>query len=116
MINESGTMTGGGGKPRGGRMCLGSAAPRPLDTREAAAALCQPLRRCASCTLSEEAVCLDNLHVRLQRIPACQARGKTGLKAAQIRETCLPASSAAVKSAVLHGLRLYSLQAHVLKA
>jgi len=39
MINESGTMTGGGGKPRGGRMCLGSAAPRPLDTREVAAAL-----------------------------------------------------------------------------
>lgn len=39
MINETGTMTGGGGKPRGGRMCLGSAAPRALDTREAAAEL-----------------------------------------------------------------------------
>ena len=73
MINESGTMTGGGGKPRGGRMCLGSAAPRPLDTREAAAALAtaeqeltagtqvlamRSLSRCANtpdCTLSGEA-------------------------------------------------------------
>ena len=39
MINETGTMTGGGGKPRGGKICLGSAAPRALDTREAAAEL-----------------------------------------------------------------------------
>lgn len=28
MINESGTMTGGGGRPRGGRICLGKVAPR----------------------------------------------------------------------------------------
>ena len=39
MINETGTMTGGGGKPRGGKICLGSAAPRALDMREAAAEL-----------------------------------------------------------------------------
>lgn len=39
MINETGTMTGGGGRPRGGRICLGSAAPRAADTREAAAEL-----------------------------------------------------------------------------
>lgn len=39
MINESGTMSGGGGKPRGGRMCLGTAAPKSLDTRAAAAEL-----------------------------------------------------------------------------
>ncbi|KAK9829009.1 hypothetical protein WJX72_003379 [[Myrmecia] bisecta] len=39
MINESGTMSGGGGKPRGGRMCLGTAAPRTLDTKAAAAEL-----------------------------------------------------------------------------
>ena len=39
MINETGTMSGGGGKPRGGKICLGSAAPRALDTREAAAEL-----------------------------------------------------------------------------
>lgn len=39
MINESGTMTGGGGKPRGGRMCLGSAAPKAADPRAAAAEL-----------------------------------------------------------------------------
>ncbi|PSC72157.1 structural maintenance of chromosomes 4 [Micractinium conductrix] len=39
MINESGTMTGGGGKPRGGRMLLGSAAPRAVDGRAAAAEL-----------------------------------------------------------------------------
>ena len=39
MINESGTMSGGGGKPRGGRMCLGTAAPKTLDTRAAAAEL-----------------------------------------------------------------------------
>ena len=36
MINESGTMTGGGGKPRGGRMCIGSQAPRGVDSRAAA--------------------------------------------------------------------------------
>ena len=35
MINETGTMTGGGGKPKGGRMCLGTAAPKSLDTRQA---------------------------------------------------------------------------------
>lgn len=39
MINEAGTLTGGGGKPRGGRMCLGTAAPRALDSREAASEL-----------------------------------------------------------------------------
>lgn len=39
MINESGTMTGGGGKPRGGRMCLGKAPPKVVDSREAAADL-----------------------------------------------------------------------------
>jgi structural maintenance of chromosome 4 len=39
IINETGTMTGGGGKPRGGRMCLGNGTPKPLDTREAAAEL-----------------------------------------------------------------------------
>jgi structural maintenance of chromosome 4 len=39
MINESGTMSGGGGKPRGGRMCIGQAAPRNVDARAAAAEL-----------------------------------------------------------------------------
>ena len=39
MINESGTMSGGGGKPRGGRMCIGSAAPKPVDGKAAAAEL-----------------------------------------------------------------------------
>lgn len=39
MINDSGTMTGGGGKPRGGRMRLGSGAPKPVDKRAAAAEL-----------------------------------------------------------------------------
>lgn len=39
MINDSGTMTGGGGKPRGGRMRLGSGAPKPVDQRAAAAEL-----------------------------------------------------------------------------
>ena len=32
MINESGTISGGGGKPRGGRMCLGKSAARLVDT------------------------------------------------------------------------------------
>ena len=39
MINESGTMSGGGGKPRGGRMCLGTASPRSIDTQAADAEL-----------------------------------------------------------------------------
>lgn len=39
MINESGTMTGGGGKPRGGRMCIGSGAPKSVDPRAAEAEL-----------------------------------------------------------------------------
>lgn len=39
MINESGTMTGGGGRPRAGRMCLGSAAPRRTDDKASAAEL-----------------------------------------------------------------------------
>lgn len=39
MINDSGTMTGGGGKPRGGRMRLGSGAPKPVDQRAAEAEL-----------------------------------------------------------------------------
>ena len=39
MINESGTMSGGGGRPRGGRMCLGSQAPRAVDASTAAAEL-----------------------------------------------------------------------------
>jgi structural maintenance of chromosome 4 len=42
MINESGTMSGGGGKPRGGRMCLGASVPKAaavVDAREAAAEL-----------------------------------------------------------------------------
>ena len=40
-ISEAGTMTGGGSKPRGGRMCIGSAAPRSIDARAAAAELAQ---------------------------------------------------------------------------
>lgn len=39
LISESGTMTGGGGKPRRGKMCLGSGAPAAaaaLDGKEAA--------------------------------------------------------------------------------
>lgn len=32
-------MSGGGGKPRQGRMCLGKSAPQAVDTREAAAEL-----------------------------------------------------------------------------
>lgn len=39
MINESGTMTGGGGKPRSGRMCLGTAAPRHADDKASASEL-----------------------------------------------------------------------------
>ena len=39
MINESGTMSGGGGKPRGGRMCLGKEARRVVDTTTAQADL-----------------------------------------------------------------------------
>ena len=39
MINDSGTMTGGGGKPRGGRMRLGSGAPKSVDQRAAKAEL-----------------------------------------------------------------------------
>ena len=39
MINDSGTMTGGGGKPRSGRLRLGSGAPKPVDQRAAAAEL-----------------------------------------------------------------------------
>ena len=39
MINESGTMSGGGGKPRGGRMCLGKEARRVIDTSTAQAEL-----------------------------------------------------------------------------
>lgn len=39
MINESGTMTGGGGKPRGGRMLIGSGAPKSVDPRAAQAEL-----------------------------------------------------------------------------
>lgn len=39
MINESGTMTGGGGKPGAGRMCLGSAAPRRADDKASASEL-----------------------------------------------------------------------------
>lgn len=39
MINDSGTMTGGGGKPRGGRLRLGSGAPKPVDQRAAAVEL-----------------------------------------------------------------------------
>ena len=35
MINETGTMTGGGGKPKGGRMLVGNAAPRSLCPKEA---------------------------------------------------------------------------------
>ena len=40
MVNDSGTMTGGGGKPRGGRMRLGNAAPKQAaDARLQAAEL-----------------------------------------------------------------------------
>lgn len=39
LIAESGTMSGGGGKPRGGRICLGKQAPKSVDTRAAAAEL-----------------------------------------------------------------------------
>eukprot|EP00884_Botryococcus_braunii_P019465 jgi/Botrbrau1/6201/Bobra.0344s0041.1 len=41
MINESGTMTGGGGKPRGGRICLGNAPPKAVDTKTAQMELAQ---------------------------------------------------------------------------
>ena len=49
MINESGTMSGGGGRPRGGRMCLGSQAPRALDASTAAAELEQAAKDLDAC-------------------------------------------------------------------
>ena len=41
MMNESGTMSGGGQKPKGGKLCLGSARPRAVDAATAAAELAQ---------------------------------------------------------------------------
>ena len=41
-------MTGGGDKPRGGRICLGTAAPRAVDTRQAAAELATAEQELAS--------------------------------------------------------------------
>ena len=49
MINESGTMSGGGGRPRGGRMCLGSQAPRAADASAAAAELEQAAKDLGTC-------------------------------------------------------------------
>lgn len=45
IINDSGTMTGGGGKARGGRMRLGNGAPKPLDTAVAAAELAAAVKQ-----------------------------------------------------------------------
>ena len=49
MINESGTMSGGGGRPRGGRMRLGSQAPRVVDASTAAAELEQAAKDLGTC-------------------------------------------------------------------
>lgn len=61
MINETGTMTGGGGKTRGGKICLGSAAPRALDTREAAAELAVAEGELAAST--QVRLCIRVIHV-----------------------------------------------------
>lgn len=46
LISESGTMSGGGGKPRGGKMALGNAAPREVDARAAQAELAKGEQAC----------------------------------------------------------------------
>lgn len=59
MINETGTMTGGGGKPKGGRMLVGNAAPRALNPKEATEELqvCEEeftaSRQVAYCTMAD---------------------------------------------------------------
>ncbi len=84
MINDTGTMTGGGGRPRGGRMCLGSAAPRPADTRAAAAELAAAEKQEAASL--QASACHAGLNLRLSQTVLCIC---TTLKEALARSMAL---------------------------
>lgn len=80
MINESGTMTGGGGKPRGGRICLGKAAPKTVDGAELEAALAADEQTLGQqlevghCSASRESVNAPHHNMLLQFL--CCAKGR----------------------------------------
>ena len=82
MINENGTMSGGGAKPRGGRLCLGSAAPKVADAKEAAIDL-----RGAEAELEEAAVALKTARVALSE---AVAEAKAARFALEDVETSIP--------------------------
>ncbi|KAK9798137.1 hypothetical protein WJX73_006477 [Symbiochloris irregularis] len=82
IINESGTMTGGGAQPRGGRMRLGSSAPRPLDTEAAAADLAKEEQTAQG--ISQE------LQLARERLSGARAAVKAAEKAVNQLERGIP--------------------------
>ncbi|BDA46592.1 Structural maintenance of chromosomes protein 4 [Coccomyxa sp. Obi] len=82
IINDSGTMTGGGGKACGGRMCLGSGAPKPLDTAAAAAEL--------AAAEKQEGASLKALSEARQRAERAAATAAAAEKALAGLETGIP--------------------------
>ncbi|GAB4818756.1 hypothetical protein N2152v2_005802 [Parachlorella kessleri] len=92
MINESGTMSGGGGKPRGGRMCVGQAAPKNVDARAAAAEL-----QAAEQDLEGS---VQALQVARQQLSGAAAEAKQAEKALAELETAIPKARMEADSAL----------------
>lgn len=82
MINENGTMSGGGSQPRGGRLRLGNAAPKVADASEAAAEL-----RDAEKELESAAIALKQARAALSE---AIAEAKAARLALEDVETAIP--------------------------
>ena len=92
MINESGTMSGGGGKPRGGRMCLGNAAPKTaVDAKQAAEEL-----QAAEQVLNDSA---EALSVAREQLAEAAGQAKQAERSLVELETAIPKARLEAKMA-----------------
>ena len=82
MINENGTMSGGGAKPRGGRLRLGNSAPKTTDGKEAVADL-----QAAEKQLEAALAALKDMRTALSE---AGAESKAALLALEDIETAIP--------------------------
>ena len=82
MINETGTMSGGGAKPRGGRLRLGNAAPKAVDVKEA--------DRDMKAAEKELADAVAALQLARQALTEATAQAKAARLALEDMETAIP--------------------------
>jgi structural maintenance of chromosome 4 len=126
MINETGTMSGGGSKPRGGRLLLGNAAPRTANGKDAAVELREVEKELESAVNAlkdaREAFTEAQAEVRAARlalqdietaIPKLQLEASAASDRAADLKAGMAQLEAATKVSPEHAARLKSLEADI---